>query len=255
MSHNQGLSRYDQVILTLFEHLRQLYGDHETEYPFDKELLDRISEETHIKNVPDIIYSFRSGRRPFPDAMRALGHWVIKGAGRGKYILARLEVPTELSLPDDLAVIEIPDATPDVVLRYAKGDEQSVLVQVRYNRLVDVFTGLTAYHLQSHVRSFVAQLGQVEIDDLYFGVNTLGEWFCLPVEAKSAGPDEQLGRVQVSSMVAYVRQEFPELVVRPIGVKMMADGSIFLVEFTADTDPAAVRVRLYQRYHLVRQPR
>ncbi len=158
----------------------------------------------------------------------------------------------EFDLPLDLEVTRIPDATPDVVLRYAKGDEQSVLVQIRYNRLVDVFTGLTAYHLQSHVRAYIDGLGQIEIDDLYLAVNTDGQWFCIPIEAKSPGPGEQLGRAQIASMVAYAEQEFAGLPVRPIGVKMIEDGSIFFVEFSDSSDPSELKTRFYKRYQLAR---
>jgi hypothetical protein len=211
MSNEENLSRYDRVILALYARLVEQYGMGLTEYPFDKGFLDRLAEELRIKNIPDIIYSYRSGRRPFPTEILTMGQWVIRGTGKGRYVLVKLDVPTELYLPYDLEVTPIPDATPEIVLRYAKGDEQSILAQIRYNRLVDIFTGLTAYHLQSHVRAYVDEMGQIEVDDLYLGVNTDGEWFCIPLEAKPANPGEQLGRIQVSSMVAYTEQEFPEL--------------------------------------------
>ena len=45
-----------------------------------------------------------------------------------------------------------PDSTPGVI-SYALSDEQSLLATVRYNRLIDVFTGLTCYSLQNHLRT------------------------------------------------------------------------------------------------------
>lgn len=244
--------RYDEVISLVFERLVQHYGLADVRLPFDKNFLDEIANELGIKNIPDIIYSYRSGRRTFPPSIAAYGNWIIKGEGKGKYAFAKLETAVELMLPTDLEITPIPNATPEIVLKFAKGDEQSMLVQIRYNRLIDVFTGLTTYHLQSHVRAYVQDIGQIEIDDLYLGVNTDGQWFCIPVEAKPTGLKDQLNRIQISSMVAYAEQEFPELIIRPIGVKAGSDRSLFFVEFTATSDPLELKSRFYKRYLLVR---
>jgi len=48
-------------------------------------------------------------------------------------------------LPEDMDRTPIPDATPQIVLEYQSDDEQAMLARIRYNRLVDTFTGLTAY--------------------------------------------------------------------------------------------------------------
>jgi len=251
--HDPASSRYDTVVLTLFERLAGRLGQLAADLPFDKEDLDRLANDLRIKNVPDIIYSYKSGRRLFPVQISSSGNWIIEGRGKGKYAFRRLPVSSELSLPLDLEVTPIPDATPEIVLRFAKGDEQSILAEVRYNRLIDVFTGLTTYHMQSHIRAFVADMGQIEIDDLYLGVNTDGQWFCIPVEAKSASPQDQLGRMQIVSMVAYVEQEFPGLSVRPVGVKRTEDHSLFFAEFTASSAPEDIRARFYKRYALTRE--
>jgi len=44
-----------------------------------------------------------------------------------------------------LSETKIPDATPGIIDMYALTDEQALLAKVRYNRLVDVFTGVTCY--------------------------------------------------------------------------------------------------------------
>lgn len=102
------------------------------------------------------------------------------------------------------------------------------------------------------MRTTVKELGQIEVDDLYLGVDQDGRWYCIPVEAKPAGNRDQLGRIQLSSMVAFSEQEFPTLPVRPVGVKRMEDGSIFFVEFTPISDPLQIQSRVYKRYMLVR---
>src|SRR5437868_1630175 len=46
--------------------------------------------------------------------------------------------------------------------KHAFNDEQALLARVRYNRLVDIFTGVTCYSLQNHLRTAVPEMGQVE---------------------------------------------------------------------------------------------
>jgi len=38
---------------------------------------------------------------------------------------------------------------------YALGDEQALLAKLRYNRLLDIFTGVVCYSLQNHLRTNV----------------------------------------------------------------------------------------------------
>jgi len=52
--------------------------------------------------------------------------------------------------------------------------------------------------------------------------------------------------------VAYAEQEFAGLPVRPVGIKMVRDGSMFFVEFTATSDPLRIQSRFYKRYLLTR---
>ena len=67
--------------------------------------------------------------------------------------------------------IKIPDSTPGVIAKYVLSDEQALLARVRYNRLVDIFTGITCYSLQNHLRTTVRSIGQVEIDEIYVGID------------------------------------------------------------------------------------
>ena len=204
------------------------------------------------KNIPDIVYTYRSGRSELPDAVLAFGRWAIEGRGKGLYAFRRLERSPYFDVPSDSVIIPIPDATPQIVLRYQNSDEQAVLARIRYNRLVDIFTGLTCYHLQSHFRTSITTIGQIEIDDLYIGINSVGEGFIIPIEAKVESAKDQLGVIQVTSMVQHALDNFPDLTVRPLGIKVMRDGSIMFLEFTAEFDPNKVATVMYKRYQLVR---
>ncbi len=89
--------------------------------------------------------------------------WIIEGDGRARYKFAL--VPINRIVPNrELASIKVPDATPEIIGAYALNDEQALLARVRYNRLIDVFLGVTAYSLQSHMRTSVAGIGQIEIE-------------------------------------------------------------------------------------------
>jgi hypothetical protein len=99
----------------------------------------------------------------------------------------------------------------------------------------------------------VKDVGQVEIDDLYVGVNTNGEWFVIPVEAKGRHPTDRLGVIQVGQLIAFARQNYPELTLRPVGVKGWLDGSIFLMEFNVADELDKIRTIRYKRYRLVRE--
>ncbi len=245
---------YDQVILRVFEHV---YARHEgrDRLPFAKADIERAVIELglEIKNIPDIAYTYRTGRSPLPEAIQAHGSWAIDAAGKGKYAFVRLVRSPYVDIPTDIEMTFVLDATPQIVLKYQSADEQAILARIRYNRLVDTFTSLTTYHIQGHFRTTVEGVGQVEIDDLYIGIDTDGHGFVLPVEAKSESPKDQLGVVQITQMIKFARQYFADLVIRPIGVKVMPDGSYMFLEFNASDDSNQVATKRYKRYALYRE--
>ncbi len=83
-----------------------------------------------------------------------------------------------------LFVTKVHDATPEIVRRFALGDEQATLARVRYNRLVDMFCKCVAYSLQNQ-QPDIKGIGQIEIDELYVGSNRQGEHFIIPVQVTS----------------------------------------------------------------------
>ncbi len=204
--------------------------------------------------MPDIVYTYRSGRSALPEFILQYGSWAIEGKGKSKYAFRKLARSPYFDIPADIEITTIPDATPQLVLKYQSSDEQAALARIRYNRLLDIFTSLTTYHLQGHFRTTVKNTGQVEIDDLYIGLDTDGNGFVLPIEAKIDSLKDQLGVVQVTQMIRFAEAQFPDLSVRPIGVKLMLDGSYMFLEFTAVSDPNQIATKRYKRYLLVREP-
>lgn len=238
---------YDQVILEMFN---RVYRDNKAELHFTKDELVQVCRDLNlvINNIPDIPYSYRTGRTDLPDEVLETGHWAIEGAGKGKYKFVKLGRSPYIDIPSDLYITEIPEATPDIILKYGGQDEQAILTKVRYNRLVDTFLSLTAYHLQGHVRAAILDVGQVEVDDLYVGVDTKGRWYVIPVEAKSVGERERLGVIQVRQMILFARHKYPELQLRPVGIKPVEDGSLIFVEFDDKAELEAISVKRYARY-------
>jgi hypothetical protein len=245
---------YDLVIIRVFERLHSARESVE-QLPFTKSDIEQAIQELElsIKNVPDIVYTYRSGRSALPEAISAHGNWAIVGSGKGKYLFVRLSRSPYVDIPSDIEAIAVLDATPQIVLKYQSLDEQGFLARVRYNRLIDIFTSLTTYHLQGHFRTTVSNIGQVEIDDLYIGVDTDGCAFVLPVEAKGESPKDRLGVVQITQMVRFARESFPDLAIRPIGLKVMSDGSYLFLEFNDSEDSNSVATKRYKRYALYRE--
>ncbi len=241
---------YDRLIAEIF---RRHDGAHQNEFEFERdEMADILREwDLKVKNLADVLYSYRGGRRYLPDDITATGNWVIEGRGKGRYAFRRLARSPYITMPVDLRTIDILDATPDIILKYGGSDEQGLLTRIRYNRLIDTFLGVTAYHVQGHIRAFMRDTGQVEIDDLYLGVDTNGKQYVIPVEAKTA--DEPLGIIQVAWLNEYGHRILPELVLRSVAVKAADDGSTFFLEFNNAVDSEQVKVVDFRRYRLVRE--
>src|SRR5262249_6294956 len=112
---------------------------------FEREDLVAAAREVGIKdpkNLGDVVYSFRY-RKPLPDGILKTcpegQEWIIRGLGTAKYRFV-LVPDTRIEPRAGLYQIKVPDATPEIVARYALSDEQALLARVRYNRLVDIFT-------------------------------------------------------------------------------------------------------------------
>lgn len=223
-----------------------------TEFEFEREEIERVAKDLDIvlpKNLGDIIYSFRF-RVPLPESIMetqpAHLEWTIRGAGKARYRFHLTKV-TRIVPNRSLVSISIPDATPELIRAYALGDEQALLAIIRYNRLIDTFLGLTTYSLQNHLRTTVKEIGQIEIDELYIGLDKHGCHYVIPVQAK--GGKDQIGIVQIGQDLAFAAEAFPEMRCIPMAVQFMSGGVIALFELTLDDDE--VKVVEERHYKLV----
>jgi hypothetical protein len=126
-------------------------------------------------------------------------------------------------------------------------DEQALLAKLRYNRLVDIFTGVACYSLQNHLRTAVAKMGQVETDEIYIGVDKKGAHYVFPIQAK-AGKD-RLSVVQIEQDMAVCATKFPLLVCRPVAAQFMGEHVIALFELEQGED--TVKIASEKHYKLV----
>ncbi|NIZ14030.1 endonuclease [Phaeobacter sp. HF9A] len=242
-------NRYSALIEKIFV-ARYRAGD--TEVGFGREDLEQAAAELAIKlpkNLGDVLYSFRF-RTALPDAILATQpqgrEWVIELAGRALYRFHLVKINRILP-QEDLEIIDIPDATPAIIRAYALDDEQALLAIVRYNRLIDTFLGLTSYSLQNHLRTTVKGMGQIEIDELYVGLDRHGCHSIIPVQAK--GGKDQIGLVQVSQDIAYAAAKFPGMRCRAIAAQFMQDSIVALFELAVQGDE--IQVLQERHYRLV----
>ena len=163
------LNRYQALIDYIF---RTRYLEGSAQVAFTRVDLEQAAKKLKIalpKNIGDVIYSFRY-RYPLPPSVLQTQpsglEWIIEGRGKAEYALCLVTV-NRIVPNENLVTTKIPDATPEIISRHTLSDEQALLAIVRYNRLIDIFLGITSYSLQNHLRTTVKGIGQIEIDELY----------------------------------------------------------------------------------------
>jgi hypothetical protein len=233
-------NRYSQIIEELF---RSRFKPGAMEVPFERDDLVRVAKRLGIrlpKNLGDVIYSFRY-RTTLPESVRAKApqgkEWIIRPAGPAKYCF--VAIAKAIIQPNNMmAQTKVPDATPGVIAMYALSDEQALLAKLRYNRLIDIFTGVACYSLQNHLRTTVPQLGQIETDEIYIGVDKKGVHYVFPVQAK--GGNDRLSVVQIEQDMAMCASKFQHLICRSIGAQFTEDDLIALFEFEQSKEGIAI---------------
>lgn len=242
-------NRYISIIeRVFFSHFKEGIS----EFEIDQDELWIAFEELGIrgpKYLAEIPNSFRR-RVSLPQKIRETTpegmEWIIRPAGIGRYRFVLVPIFT-LTPTANLVETKILDATPGIITKYALGDEQALLAIVRFNRLIDIFSGLTCYSLQNHLRTTVPEMGQVEVDEIYIGVDKRGAHYIIPVQAKGHG--DNLGIVQIEQDFALAAAKFPTLKCKSIAAQFMNNGAIALFEMEFNNE--RIEIASEKHYRLV----
>lgn len=242
-----GLNRYAQLIEKIFLSNFKLGMK---EVRFERKDLISTAQKLNItlpKNLGDIVYSFRY-RANLPNSIINTApeglEWVIRPVGQAKYMFSLSSMPR--ILPSEMyAETKIPDSTPGIISKYAFSDEQGLLAKLRYNRLIDIFTGITCYSLQNHLRTTVPEMGQIETDELYVGLDKKGVHYIIPIQAK--GGTDQLGIVQIEQDFAMCQIKFKNLVCIPIAAQFVDHNLIALFSFEISENGVSISAEKHYR--------
>lgn len=223
-----------------------------TSIRFEREELARKAQQLGFDaplNLGDIVYSYKYRKRlpkrivnTAPEGF----YWRIKNVGiaQHEFVLAQ---GSEFIEPDTmLATTKIPDCTPSVVRKYSMSDEQALLAIVRYNRLIDIFLGITCYSLQNHLRTTVTGIGQIETDEIYVGIDKAGKQFIIPIQAK--GGNDKLGVSQIEQNLALCAEKYPDLISRSIACQFVARDIVAMFEFAMDEERV---VKINERHYKI----
>lgn len=230
-----SLNRYSRIIERVFF---DNYVQGAQSVPFTRVEFESVAQTLGIalpKNLGDLLYSFRY-RVGLPQTVLNAQPpglvWVIFPVTSRPAAYRFAAVPFAAVNPTQgLTVTKIPDATPGMIEMYALSDEQALLAKLRYNRLLDIYSGVTTYSLQSHLRTTIVE-SQVETDEVYVGVDTHGAHYVFPIQAK--GGTDFLSVVQIWQDFKMCQKKFPGLIARPVAAQFMADNIIALFSFEWD---------------------
>lgn len=241
-------NRYAQILEYIFH---SKYSADVASVEFAREEIVAAASALNIdvpKNLGDVVYSFRY-RQACPISIQAKApegkEWTIRSRGRGMYAF-ELITPLQLFLAEEKA-IQVPDSTPTLIKEHAISDEQATLSILRYCRLIDIFTGLTCFSLQNHLRTSVPNIGQIETDEIYLGIDGEGLRYILPVQAK--GSNDLLNPVQIEQDIAMCQYKFSNLLHKPIGVQTLNGSRLALYEF--EESSTGLRVARTKTFEIV----
>lgn len=243
------MAKYDKIIAGVFF---DRYEAGVTSIRFARSELDVKAHQLGIavpKNLGDIIYSYKY-RKSLPQEIVQTApegfYWRIKNIGISQHEFILTKGSKFVEIDTMLATTKIPDCTPSIVKKYSISDEQALLAIVRYNRLIDIFLGITCYSLQNHLRTTVAGIGQVETDEIYVGINKSGLQFIIPVQAK--GGTDKLGITQIEQDLALCSEKYPELICRSIACQFVTRDTVAMFEFAIEDEKI---VKVNERHYKI----
>lgn len=245
-----------QMYLPIIQHIFQShFMPGATSFNFKRAEIGQAAQALGIplapKNFGDLVYTFRY-RADLPPQITTTAPpgevWVILPAGKSVYSFTLLIAPSAYVTPNPmLSIVKVPDSTPGLVTTYRQSDEQALLAKIRYNRLLDIFTGVTCYSLQNHLRTTIPAMGQIETDEIYVGIDQRGAHHFFPVQAK--GDADRIGLVQIYQDFALCEEKYPALNGHPIAAQFMEQDLIVL--FTFERQGRQFSIAREKHYRLV----
>ena len=229
------MAKYDDIINGIFF---DRYEAGAASVRFERNDLATKAHQLEIaipKNLGDIIYTYKYRKRLPQEIINTAPesfYWRIKNVGTAQYEFVLTQGSEFVEIDTMLATTKIPDGTPSIVKKYSISDEQALLAIVRYNRLIDIFLGVTCYSLQNHLRTTVTGIGQVETDEIYVGIDKAGQQYIIPVQAK--GGTDKLGISQIEQDLALCAEKYPELICRSIACQFVTRDIVAMFEFAIE---------------------
>ena len=243
-----------KVYISIIEEIfKSKFKEGMTQVDFKRSDIAAVAKRLSIpvpSNVGDVVYSARY-RKNLPKSVQSTAlrgyEWIIRGRGSWRYSFVQTR-QIRLAPNNQMAVTEIPDATPGIVAMHMLNDEQALLAVMRYNRLIDTFIGITCYSLQNHLRTALRGIGQVETDELYVGVDAKGFQYVIPVQVKDRS--DELNIVQIEQDFALCASKFPKLVCRPVAAQLMHNDVVALFAF--EKVDGEIKIFMERHYKLVK---
>ena len=253
------LPKYDRIAIYLFRYLAREYSASSLPDSINFELED-VHEamrsavrdgiiDKEVKNVADIKYTY-DARRDFPAEIEQAGSYSWLQNGKGKYIFQRTRRRNLITFPDCLdkpPLLEpVVDQTPSFISDLLGDDEQAVFTRVRNSGLINVVLGFQAWPIQGHHRTTVSY-GQIEIDEVQAGLDGV-EGTLVPISGK--GGRDKLSWSQALNLNVYGKEKAPRpgLAVRSLGLWRDFENTIWIVEFSSETEIDQIEIANVRRF-------
>ena len=99
----------------------------------------------------------------------------------------------------------------------------------------------------------MANIGQIEVDEIYVGLNKRGTHFVLPCQAKSQG--DRFGIVQVLQDFALCADRYPYSICRPIALQFVGENNVAILELSVREEDDILKLNIVDEKQYVLVPR
>ncbi|MCX6049954.1 MAG: hypothetical protein NT075_33060 [Chloroflexi bacterium] len=129
---------------------------------------------------------------------------------------------------------KVVDLTPTNINEFDLNEKQLLLARIRYNRLIDFFTGCDCFSLQRNDQITDTNTNKIENIEIYFGTRARDGQFIIPV--KSFDRQEKILVRKISQDFTAYEAEFPTLHCIPIAAQWMEEHTLALFSFSRRYD-------------------